>query len=425
MCGFIGCKAEGYGSNRFIGRRGEDCESIVRANGYVFSHNLLSLTGTFNPQPFVDGRLFCLYNGELYNWQSLAEEIGVQVGSDGEILIPLYRKYGEKFLQKLDGEFAVVLIDLENQVAIFSSDSFRTKPIYLNADGAASYPSGLAKPSVVVPPNTTIVRDLKTGVEKSLLVHDFDFENQHKKTYDDWIAAFEAAILKRAKGKRVFLGLSSGYDSGAIHCALRKYGLDFVPFAIVGAENVKMIQARGVEPMVFTQADFDWGRKFLNENMEDFEYQIYQTRRRIRNEESAFAMACIMREARKHGARIYMSGQGADEIIADYGKWPTQSDFCGKFPEKLKPWRNFYGHCQEAYLAKEEHVGGTFSVETRYAFLDLSVVQEFLWLHVDWKNRYYKAPIHEYMMRNRYPFRDGEKIGFSPQVGFSRVSVPV
>lgn len=409
MCGFIACKREGIGTNEFIRRRGEDCTSTVELSGHTFVHNLLSLTGTFMPQPFVDGRIFCVYNGEIYNHAFTR--------SDGEVLIPLYRKYGESFPQHLDGEFAIALYDFENQTAVFSTDAFRSKPVYLNADGAASYPSGLKNPSAAMPPNTTIVRDLRTGTEKRLSVHNFDFDNQHKKTYDDWIVAFEAAILKRAKGKRVFLGLSSGYDSGAIHCALRKFGIEHKPFAIMGAEDLRVIRARGIEPMSFTKKNFDWGRDYIGKYMEDFEYQIYATRRRIRNEESAYAMACIMMEARKGGFRIYMSGQGADEIISDYGKWPTQSDFMGVFPAKLAPWKNFYGHCQEAYLAKEEHLGGTFSVETRYVFLDLAVVQEFLWLHQDWKNKHYKAPIREYMVRNSYPFKEGDKVGFSPQCG--------
>ena len=409
MCGFIACKREGVGTNEFIRRRGEDCTSTVELPEHTFVHNLLSLTGVFLPQPFVDGKIFCVYNGEIYNRPFSR--------SDGEVLIPLYRQYGESFTQHLDGEFAIALYDFETQTAVFSTDAFRCKPIYLNADGAASYPSGLKNPSQAIPMNTTVVRNLKTGTEKRFSVHNFDFDNQHKTTYDDWIVAFETAISKRAKGKRVFLGLSSGYDSGAIHCALKKLRIEHEPFAITGAEDVRVIRARGVEPMPFTKKDFDWGRDYIGQYMEDFEYQIYTNRRRIRNEESAYAMACIMVEARKKGFRIYMSGQGADEIISDYGKWPTQSDFKGVFPAKLTPWGNFYGHCQEAYLAKEEHVGGAFSVETRYAFLDLAVVQEFLWLHQDWKNKHYKAPIREYMVRNNYPFKEGEKLGFSPQCG--------
>ena len=79
---------------------------------------------------------------------------------------------------------------------------------------------------------------------------------------------------------------------------------------------------------------------------------------------------------------------------------------------KLKPWRNFYGNYQRAYLTKEEHVAGAFGIETRYPFLDRDVVQEFLWLSPEAKNRRYKAPLHAYLERYGYPFEAGKKTGF-------------
>jgi asparagine synthase (glutamine-hydrolysing) len=409
MCGFISCKDTEIGITDFIKRRGEDAVSTLNAHGHFFYHSLLSLTGEFTPQPFVDGKIFCVYNGEIYNQ--------FYIKSDGECLITLYKKYGEEFPRYLDGEFAVALFDFENKVSIFTSDSFRTKPIYYNNGGAASYPSGLKNPSHKIPPNTTIIKNLVTGSEKRNTVHDFDFDNQTKKSYDDWINMFETAICKRAQGKKVFLGLSSGYDSGAIHCTLRKLGIDYKAYTIAGAETLEIINSRGVNLLPFTKNDFNTCKEYVRKYMEDYEYNIYGIIRKIRDEDSLFAMAYIMQLAKKEGYRIYLSGTGGDEIISDYGCWPSQSEFKGKFPEKLKPWGNFYSNCMDAYLAKEEHVGGCFSVETRYPFLDLDVVQEFLWLHVDWKNKYYKAPLHEYFLRNNYPFEEGKKLGFDPKRG--------
>jgi asparagine synthetase B (glutamine-hydrolysing) len=105
----------------------------------------------------------------------------------------------------------------------------------------------------------------------------------------------------------------------------------------------------------------------------------------------------ICRKARKEGHKVYLSGQGADEIIADYALFPYQSTFKGKFPEKLHLWENFYNGAQYSYLGKEECVAGSHGVETRYPFLDKEVVQEFLYLLPELKNRHYKAPIHEYL----------------------------
>jgi hypothetical protein len=48
----------------------------------------------------------------------------------------------------------------------------------------------------------------------------------------------------------------------------------------------------------------------------------------------------------------------------------------------------------------------------RYPFLDKDVVQEFLWLHEDLKNKEYKAPIHHYFKQINFPFEEKIKRGF-------------
>ena len=93
-----------------------------------------------------------------------------------------------------------------------------------------------------------------------------------------------------------------------------------------------------------------------------------------------------------------------------------QSELLGLFPKDLTtcfPWRNFYYGTQQAYLAKEENVAGSLGIETRYPFLDKKVVQEFLWLSTELKNKNYKAPLCEYLTRNNVPFEKEVKLGFS------------
>ena len=108
------------------------------------------------------------------------------------------------------------------------------------------------------------------------------------------------------------------------------------------------------------------------------------------------------------------------EIISDYGfnkvKHYTHSTIGGYFPNNLEsvfPWKNFFGNTQRAYLMKEEIVSGTWGIEGRYPFLDKQVVQEFLWLSNDIKNSNYKSVIHNYLIKNNYPFVIKEKIGFN------------
>ena len=121
---------------------------------------------------------------------------------------------------------------------------------------------------------------------------------------------------------------------------------------------------------------------------------------------------------------IYLSGSGADEIFSDYGyngiKHFRHSTIGGKFPEDLEtvfPWKNFFDNTQRAYLMKEEYVSGSHGIEGRYPFLDKEVVQEFLWLKPELKNKFYKSVLHNYMEINDYPFDISQKVGFN--CGFS------
>src|SRR5262249_40642713 len=102
MCGFLVTSvpiSDLAFATEYLARRGPDDCSIVERDGITFVHFLLSITGPFARQPFCDEEIMCVYNGEIYN---------SNYRSDGECLIPAYRKYGAGFTHSLDGEFAIV-----------------------------------------------------------------------------------------------------------------------------------------------------------------------------------------------------------------------------------------------------------------------------------------------------------------------------
>jgi asparagine synthetase B (glutamine-hydrolysing) len=156
--------------------------------------------------------------------------------------------------------------------------------------------------------------------------------------------------------------------------------------------------------------DFKGEKEWVMKNVEEFQYKWSQT---LKTDSGATALSKICRTAHDEGRKVYLSGQGGDEIISDYALRPNLSTFKGVFPNKLDVWENFYNGCQYSYLGKEEYVAGAHSVEARYPFLDYNVVQEFLWLKPELKNVHYKAPIREYLVRNNFPFSEGKKEGLT------------
>lgn len=398
MCGILAYKERG--NNEYIKYRG-DIENTVQTNGMTFTHTLLPVTGELTMQPFVERNIVCLMNGEIYNHEFEK--------SDGENIIPLYKKHGLLFPNQLDGEFAVALYDFDKDMVLFVTDRFATKPLWVSGIECASYQSGVGGREIE--PNTVLA--LQISNEKELFrynYHKWDFK-QFKDSYDDWITAFERAIKKRATD-RCFVGLSSGYDSGAISKELSKQGVDFKAFSIYNNENEQVINERAKYCYEFEPVEVQLHSDLLT-NVEDIKYQK-AGEGSVKKDIASLGLASICKRAKREGRKVYLSGQGADEIIGDYKLYPNQSNFKGVFPDKLKQWENFTDGLQRDYIHKEEHVGGAYGIETRYPFLDTDVVQEFLWLSPELKNATYKAPIDEYLTRNHVPYDKGSKRGFRP-----------
>jgi asparagine synthase (glutamine-hydrolysing) len=380
-------------------------------------------------QPLIKDDVVTVFNGEIYNYKSFGN-----YNSDGECIIDLYNQYGDSFVSRLDGEFAICLIDFKNQKLIIANDAFACKPLWYDFKGkefcVGSYNSQLTGLGFLqgtkLKANTTEVYNLKTlSLTNRLENVKFDIR-QHKTSFDDWLLAFTNSIKKRTvnTNKGMFVGMSSGYDSGAIACELEKQNVDFKAYSITNNENNEILDARlklisNKEPFSMTPIEFEKWKQELRNNCEDFYYQDQFFDYNIKKDQASMGLASICSRANKEGRRIYFSGQGADEIISDYGfggkKIYKHSSFGGLFPQNLQgffPWHSFWDGTQIQYLNKEEYVAGHFGIETRYPFLDKDLVQEFLWLSADLKNSKYKSCLDEYLKINNFPYQPSEKRGF-------------
>lgn len=463
----------------FLKNRGPDYTNHVNINNYNFIHVLLSMTGsnyTIQPFQYDNDTIIILFNGEIYNFKDFGE-----FNSDGECIIESYKKYGEEFIKYLDGEFAIVLIDFNIKKIFFSSDIFCIKPLWYSIEnnyiGVSSYKSCLEKMNFCdikeVPYNTTFHIDIidNFNIFKKTSVFDFDLK-QYKTTFDDWNKAFENSILKRTQGikHKIFIGLSSGYDSGLIAHILNKFNIEYKAYTIEGSENIDIINKRNLlhknyNILKISEEEFAKQKEYLNMNCENYnlfidndeltnlnywkneqnkylknntnlntnEYKKILNKimtfesmynkalnKKIYEDNGAIGLGIICSKARPNDELIYLTGSGADEITSDYGwngvKHYRHSTIGGYFPNDLSkvfPWRNFFENTQKAYLRKEEYVAGTYGIEGRYPFLDKYVVQEFLWLSNELKNKWYKAPIYNYLKINNYPFDENKKVGFN------------
>jgi asparagine synthetase B (glutamine-hydrolysing) len=443
MCSFLLTNVEDFDiekANAFQRLRGPDLTNVIKLKGITFVHNLLSITGVFTPQPFVGEDIAIVFNGEIYNYRTLGD-----FDSDGKCLLPAYEAVGHSFVRGLDGEFAIAVVDWRNNSLLVATDVFGTKPLHYSIDGSrfgvATYASALEaigfRSISKVPPNRYLIIDTNIcRVTASASICDFSVK-QYKSYFDDWLLAFKAAIKKRTDNcrEKIFIGLSSGYDSGSISCELSRQGVNHKSYSIMSNEKVGIIERRvgmhleGSEYELISPSDKEkeGAKQYLETNVESVRYNIFSTRcgygetHRLHDDYGANGLSIICRRAKRDGRRIYISGQGSDEIFADYGfngkAFYPHSNFGGLFPvnlESIFPWASFYESTQASYLMKEEYVAGAYGIEARYPYLDPQVVQEFLNLSHHLKNWRYKSVLRKYLDEAGYPCAFDEKFGFVP-----------
>lgn len=423
--------------NKFCKNRGPDHTEMVTINGIRFIHNLLHITGGKKFQPLRHNNCVAIFNGEIYNYKELYKDSI----TDGDCIIPTYLKKGDTFIKEFDGDFCVVLFDFENKKLFISGDTFATKPLFFHISSKAiiiaSYLSCCRAINNNlrynhIRPNECLIFSLNnyTNIERYTIT-DFNLE-QYKTNYDDWNYAFEKAVLKRIPDNSVpLVCLSSGMDSGAITCCVNKYNKPIYPVSIKKNENEEVLNSRkkihnNLAFLNLSEAErIKWKHHLIN-NCEPC-YWDWRYNPRVANVVNAFNMGSMLGSSlifdyiKKHdkNCRVVLSGIGADEIMARNFFYSLGTGQVDEFPPDLKnvyPWINFFEGSQANYIRGQEYVGGCFNFETRYPFLDKSVVQEFLNLKSELKNEFdnnkVKPVLSNYLTINKYPFHK-TKLGFN------------
>ncbi|MFT3892211.1 MAG: asparagine synthase (glutamine-hydrolyzing) [Anaerolineales bacterium] len=122
-----------------IRHRGPDDEGYYTDGPMGLAHKRLSIidlsAAAHQPMTNEDERLWIIFNGEIYNYQELRQQI-IQRGhklksnSDTEVILHLYEDEGPKCVTKLNGMFSFVIWDRREQTLFAARDHFGIKPFY-------------------------------------------------------------------------------------------------------------------------------------------------------------------------------------------------------------------------------------------------------------------------------------------------------
>jgi len=338
-----------------------------------FGHRRLSILdlspGGHQPMLFPEAGLAISFNGEIYNYIEIREELQ-QLGhhfksnSDTEVILHAWAQWGRECMHRFNGMFAFLLLDYRNHQLYAVRDRFGVKPLYYTEkSGYVAFSSEVKQlrslPEYKFEINQQIAYDylrfglvdheeetFEQGIHQVMPGHflSYDLKRdsfekvqwyvlQPKTWRGDAVAAEEEfrRLLKDSVRLRmradvpVGSALSGGLDSSTVVCLMREVLNDAghqknVIQTITSCNEDKRFdewsfaetvinRVRAASHKVFPS--FEKLQEDLSKMIWHLDYPFGST--------SQFSQWCVFEEARKQGLTVMIDGQGADEQLAGYG----------------------------------------------------------------------------------------------------------
>jgi asparagine synthase (glutamine-hydrolysing) len=129
---------------RAVAHRGPDADGFFASGPAHFGHRRLSvidIAGSPQPMSSADGAITVIFNGEIYNFRQLREELArggwvFRSAGDTETVIAGWHAWGPRVVARLRGMFAFALWDVRSQTLFAARDHLGVKPFHYAWDGA-------------------------------------------------------------------------------------------------------------------------------------------------------------------------------------------------------------------------------------------------------------------------------------------------
>jgi asparagine synthase (glutamine-hydrolysing) len=367
ICGSIGLPGHQERSNvermtRSLAHRGPDDEGVYVDGPAVLGHRRLTVIDLEHgrqPLSNEDGSLWITYNGEIYNYRELREELlasghRFRTSTDTEVLLHLFEEHGPACLQRLRGMFAFAVWNTRTRSLFAARDRFGQKPFYYAGIGdgllfASEIKALLAHPDVnavpepeaidsylaqrFVPPPLTMFR----GIRKLAAGHYLEwsggairvsrywhptFAAGSPRSEADWIEELEARVADAVRVHMVSdvpVGalLSGGLDSGTVVAEAAKLDPEMQTFCI-GSDEPDFDES-GFARVVANHC----GTRHHEEAVSSSMLGEVASLVRCLDEPSDPIAACFYAASRltaRH-VKVALGGDGGDEIFAGFDRY--------------------------------------------------------------------------------------------------------
>lgn len=351
-----------------IAHRGPDergCATLE--NGSLgLAHVRLSIVGLADgqqPMQTQDGRLTIVFNGEIFNYVELREELKARgfrfrTGGDTEVILALYDAYGDDFLSHLNGDFAFALWDARIRRLLLARDRMGVRPLYflhhgkglafgseikalLHMPGVEARMDAVALDQIFTFWTTLGERTAFQGIHELQPGHVLILENGQIRNRAYWQLTYpdrnEQAAISHAmalqQGKALLedavrlrmradvpVGayLSGGLDSSLICALASPMALDRLNTFSVTFESAEHDESSFQQAVAQALGTRHHGTLCQPDDIANtFEHVIGFTEKPILRTAPAplFSLSALVRQS---GMKVVLTGEGADEVFGGY-----------------------------------------------------------------------------------------------------------
>lgn len=374
MCGIVGFNSKN--SNvltkmlESINHRGPDDKGTYEQENISLGHARLSILdlSSLGHQPMEFNHLRMVYNGEVYNFKEIREELTsldyeFVSDTDSEVILKAYHEWGIKAVDKFIGMFAIAVYDINSSDLILIRDRVGVKPLYYYFDGKEFIFASELKPIMEYKNNLVISKTalhefFQFGYISSNLSI---FENVHKvpagkyvtfnlkslsynikeywsilpffelpkfrKTEEELVDELEVILIDAFRYRMVSdvpvgVFLSGGVDSSVVAAILQKHHGNIHTFTIGFKEekyNEATFAKEVAEYLGTIHSEKFLGAEEAKEILKNF-VDIYDE---PFGDSSGIPTTLVSQMAKNAGVKVVLSADGGDEVFCGYERYWT------------------------------------------------------------------------------------------------------